>query len=1259
MVFTLFPVVLLSQTTTENYIKTTIYKVESATSITNPTSVQADQNVTYFDGLGRPVQKVAHQQSGSGKDIVTPIEYDAFGRQVKEYLPYVPTTAASLNYKTSALTDVGTFYNTTTYESTTNPYSQKEFEASPLSRVLKQAAPGEDWKMGNGHEIRLDYQTNTNADQVRRFGVSFIAGNTENPYLEDEGIYDPSQLYKTVTKDENWQAGQNYPRNHTTEEFKNKEGRIVLKRTFDAYKWHDTYYVYDDYGNLTYVLPPKFFAYSSITQAYPPLYYNYYSDMHNFDFFTSGDSNYCQIDIGLSSDSLIINLYADGFGMFGSTLKSGKILDLNYTPPLPNMPLGDIMMANPQGYPTLAGTAYIQDGDLYFTSTGVQIYPNAEGYYESGRIINLADHQAGYIAQPIDKTTFDELIYQYRYDKRNRLVEKKLPGKEWEYIVYDKLDRPVLTQDANLKENNKWLFTKYDAFNRPVYTGEYVNNTETTRTGLQALADAGTTISENKQGTNTINGTTVYYSNNAFPDINNTNINVFTVNYYDDYSFDLPVGAAPTSTVYGVTPITNAKGLSTGNKVRILGTNDWITNLIYYDDKSRSIYNYSKNDYLLTTSTIKNQLDFVGKILETASTHQRNNVTTTIIDSFTYDQAGRLTKQTQTINGASTPEVIAENIYDESGQLIQKKVGGKTTQNRLQTVDYTYNIRGWLKGINDSDTSNNAITLASGDLFGFQINYNKPSTGTKLYNGNISQTFWKTADSMDGNLKNYTYTYDALNRFKTAKYAQNNVQNGKFDETINEYDRNGNILSLVRNMQNAYDTNWSAGIDNLIYTYDKGNRLMKVDDSYKSLVYGSEGFKDGTNTAEDYTYDANGNMTRDFNKGIGTSASAGITYNHLNLPIKITFATGETIDYIYDASGVKQRKIVSTGTTTDYAGGFQYENNILQFFSHPEGYVAHNSGNFNYIYQYKDHLGNVRLSYRDVSQTATPSLQIVEENNYYPFGLKHKDSNNIVNYTSAAYKYKYNGKELQDELGLNMYDYGARNYDPALGRWFNIDPKADKYYNISPYAYVANNPVMFIDPNGKEIFIPNIAGKNPNGSENARQKSTILTNLQKLTNSKLELTKTRGGFLVREVKGEKANENKKLSEGTSLIAGLIGADEKVTIKLGGENRADRLKNGDTFVSFNPDAKGENISNSDGTKGRPAEIGLAHELIHADENAKTDGAYDKTPVTIINPDGAYPGNKVEVQQDEINVRERENKIRDEQGVITRTKPKIVN
>ena len=178
----------------------------------------------------------------------------------------------------------------------------------------------------------------------------------------------------------------------------------------------------------------------------------------------------------------------------------------------------------------------------------------------------------------------------------------------------------------------------------------------------------------------------------------------------------------------------------------------------------------------------------------------------------------------------------------------------------------------------------------------------------------------------------------------------------------------------------------------------------------------------------------------------------------------------------------------------DYLDGFQYAGSVLQFFPTSEGYVKatptdriNSDYHFNYIYNYTDHLGNVRLSYTLDPQART--LKIVDEHHYYPFGLRHEihypssrsrdfraaeglnggqvgDPVELVNVTETEYMYKYNGFEYQDELGLNWYDYMARNYDPALGRWMNIDPLAEMSRKTSPYVYALNNPVFFIDPDG-------------------------------------------------------------------------------------------------------------------------------------------------------------------------------------------------
>lgn len=1253
----------LAQTDTENYVQSTSYQV--ATQSGNVQQEEKLETITYYDGLGRPKQSIAKQVGVNQEDVITPVVYDAFGRQIKDYLPYV-RTSSSLDYdefltedSTGKIPQINTQYQTKYPDDfnqtgiVVNPYSEKLLEASPLNRVLEQAAPGQDWALENGHTIKFDYQTNI-ANEVKLFSVSHPSNNTEQTELVYEGYYNANELYKTITKDENWQITQQYDKDHTTEEFKNKQGQVVLKRAYNRNEAHDTYYVYDDYGNLTYVLPPEgsdeildlgaqgfrvssqtnysWVNLVSIDREFADNYnrqleeyenenilnadiQNEYGGQGGFTVTTLNDSELVTLSISFTASSPLelrqgelISLkeygtfkdtelgrisgsnYSYIFYIRNNTINvegSGKLNSINQTLSS-NIKLSyskDYLWTTFMEVDKRFASNFQKSVETEAKNTGQSILTvNLSNEYggqgglnvtidendnialtfnsstttalslKKGSILNLdterrlEDRVLGTItsgtatyrlslvsnaivvegegtltafngyqfaappppAPTIQSETVEGLCYIYHYDSRNRLVEKKIPGKGWEYIVYDKLDRPILTQDAKMRLNNDWLFTKYDAFGRVVYTGKhhFVPSTTTHNAGrleLQAQANSQTTHHESTGSTN-VDNLSLEYTNNALP---TSNLVLYTINYYDNYNFSYS-NELNYQNSYDQIQATNTKTLATGSKVRVLGTNSWITTVTYYDKKGRPIYIASDNTYLNTLDKVKTKLDFVGKILKTESWHKKSGLAEiTVTDEFTYDHQGRLLTQVQTTNN-NTPELIVNNHYDGLGQLINKNVGGQvastpTNSTGLQTVDYSYNVRGWLKAINKGEAEND-------DLFGFKLNYNTPEQGaTALYNGNISETSWVTAN--DNKQRGYKYSYDALNRILGASYQgaygliDNPSEIEDYSMGIAGYDKNGNIIGLKRyGLQ--IDVNQIDIIDDLKYSYAPlSNQLLAVKD-YAS----QDGFKDGENYDNDYYYDINGNMTADLNKGI-----EDIAYNHLNLPERIYIASSEQgegkITYIYDATGVKLKKIVDnlsqeTTNQTIYAGNYIYEDNgdltTLKFFNQPEGYVqpideANLALGFDYVYQYKDHLGNIRLSYSDSDgNNDVTSSEIIEENNYYPFGLEHKGYNNVVsaNANSVASKFGYNNQEFDESLGINVQEMDFRQYDPALGRFSNPDRLAELAPSLTPFRFAFNNPVYWSDPSGLyEIDDDgNIVVNNENGNDEVAKLLDYLKN---------------------------------------------------------------------------------------------------------------------------------------------------------------------
>lgn len=856
--------------------------------------------VAYFDGLGRLSQSIGVGASPNGGDVVSTVQYDQFGRKSRNYLPMV----AFLNngaFVSGAVEKINAFYATGAgmdgVPTTGVPYSETLYENSMLNRALEINRPGEDFAIvrdASGQSTFTGHTTKTREGinligEVLRFAVS---GTTLGYYTEAGSVgstvayYPEGYLSVSTVIDAN---------GATHKEYTTYEGLKVLDKAIANGESLETYYVYNDLGQLRYVLSPK--AVKAIA------------------------------------------------------------------------------------------------------------------------------------ASGISQTVLNELAYYYAYDGRGRTIEKRIPGAEPVYIVYNNQDQLVLMQDGNMRVGSApyWLYTKYDYQGRTICQGKFFTSLD--RSLLQKQVDA---LTFNQQYEDIqANGT---YSNKAFP---TSSTEPLSYNFYDNYNV---AGIAVTTPVVMpgiILPETLAegKGLVTVHKYKVLGEEKWLYDVTFYDAKYRAVQTY-KTNYLGGTDISTNTLDFGGNPLRLLHQHTVPGKTVVYEDvTNTYDRAGRLLNQQVEYRGgvvkASTK--LASYSYNELGQLATKDL-----KNGIQQINYKYNLQGWLTAINDPENLGN-------DKFGLKLLYSESEAlsfgATKRqFTGNVAAEVWSNTTGIIGG-QAYGFNYDGFSRLTNACYRTKTSTTwttpaSGYDLTSVSYDANGNIQSLERH-------NSGNVMDKLTYGYyNGGNRLQKVDDAGNK----GEGFQDGATVANEYTYDNNGSMVTDANQNLTAK------YNLLNLP-ESYIVNGITFSYTYAANGEKVAES-GQGQTTVYDGNFIYENGVLSKILNREGYlyVATNTTPI-YRFHLTDHLGNVRCI---VDESGAVNLAT----NYYPFGGRFGNNYGISPQGSNL----FNGKELQ-KWG-ETYDFGARMYDPMLGRWHVADPLAEEATDWTPYRFGFDNPINFNDPTG-------------------------------------------------------------------------------------------------------------------------------------------------------------------------------------------------
>jgi RHS repeat-associated protein len=567
------------------------------------------------------------------------------------------------------------------------------------------------------------------------------------------------------------------------------------------------------------------------------------------------------------------------------------------------------------------------------------------------------------------------------------------------------------------------------------------------------------------------------------------NVTTFLYDIYDQPRLTYLNGKLVTRITYG-----EAGGIANGKVLKVESRAQgelsiFVTTHYAYDAygrlKTEKVVNHTGGEDETTYT-----YDLRDRVLRALRVHAGSYGTIDILKEYNYDHAGRLTDVFMTV-GNGPREHLSALAYNARDWLVEKNLG-IGANGPLQSIDYGYNLRGWLTRINSlrecgdktgpaDETSpadptahvpaRRGITFGAGcenvenDLFSEQLTYTSANStvgAAPQYNGNPSTVRWRVMDRPV--IPAYGLQYDPLDRLTKATYGERTVPTSgapawtnmnRYDVQIGPYDPAGNPLRITRyGVTGGSAPNLTFGqVDDLAFTYSSGRLDSAAESGSKSRGYTGLG---GT-----YLYDANGNLSRDPSKNLD------IAYNAYNLPETVTLGVNRNLRFTYDSFGNKLRmKLTDTGelSTVDYLGGIEYKGGDVVVY-HEEGRYRLSDGRYEYVL--RDHGGNTRLVFADRNgngaiDTDPAAGEVLQEHHYYPHGMAMEGD--FITPAAGGDSYLYNGLERLPRHGL--YGSHFRTYDPSMARWWQADP----VWLASESPYVANrgNPIRYADPTGAQ-----------------------------------------------------------------------------------------------------------------------------------------------------------------------------------------------